>query len=175
MAQFDLNKLASGSLFAHEDSLGDSLAHGDPLVHGDFLAQGKFGTADKLREECGVFGIFGHSDAAALTALGLHALQHRGQEAAGIVSFDGRHFHSERRMGLVSENFTDADLIDRLKGSATIGHVRYSTTGETVLRNVQPLFADLAGGGFACAHNGNLTNALTLRNELVRKGAIFQS
>jgi len=130
---------------------------------------------DKLREECGVFGIFGHLDAAALTALGLHALQHRGQEAAGIVSFDGTHFHSERRMGLVSENFTKAEVIDRLKGSATIGHVRYSTTGKTVLRNVQPLFADLAGGGFACAHNGNLTNALTLRNELVRKGAIFQS
>lgn len=131
--------------------------------------------ADHLREECGVFGIFGHPDAAALTALGLHALQHRGQEAAGIVSFDGKHFHAERRMGLVSENFTKSSVLDRLQGSAAVGHVRYSTTGETILRNVQPLFADLAGGGFAVAHNGNLTNALTLRNDLVNKGAIFQS
>lgn len=130
---------------------------------------------DTLREECGVFGVYGHPDAAALTALGLHALQHRGQEAAGIVSFDGKQFNSERRMGLVSENFTKASVIDRLQGSSAIGHVRYSTTGDTVLRNVQPLFADLAGGGFACAHNGNLTNALTLRNELVNRGSIFQS
>lgn len=130
---------------------------------------------DRLREECGVFGIFGHPDAAALTALGLHALQHRGQEAAGIVSFDGHQFHAERRMGLVSEHFTKAQVLDRLAGSAAVGHVRYSTTGETILRNVQPLFADLAGGGFAVAHNGNLTNALSLRSELVRKGAIFQS
>jgi amidophosphoribosyltransferase len=130
---------------------------------------------DHLREECGVFGIFGHPDASALTALGLHALQHRGQEAAGIVSYDGKHFHAERRMGLVSEHFTKASILDRLHGSAAVGHVRYSTTGETILRNVQPLFADLAGGGFAMAHNGNLTNALTLRNELVGKGAIFQS
>ncbi len=130
---------------------------------------------DTLREECGVFGIYNHPDAAALTALGLHALQHRGQEAAGIVSFDGQQFNSERRLGLVSENFTKANIIDRLEGRAAIGHVRYSTTGDTILRNVQPLFADLAGGGFACAHNGNLTNALTLRNELVKRGAIFQS
>ncbi len=130
---------------------------------------------DRLREECGVFGIYNHPDAAALTALGLHALQHRGQEAAGIVSFDGERFNSERRLGLVSENFTKANIIDRLEGKSAIGHVRYSTTGETILRNVQPLFADLAGGGFACAHNGNLTNALTLRNELVKRGAIFQS
>ena len=110
-----------------------------------------------------------------MTALGLHALQHRGQEAAGIVSFDGTRFNSERRMGLVSEHFTKANVIDRLEGNSAIGHVRYSTTGETILRNVQPLFADLAVGGFACAHNGNLTNALTLRNELVKRGAIFQS
>lgn len=130
---------------------------------------------DHLREECGVFGIFGHPDASALTALGLHSLQHRGQEAAGIVSYDGKHFHAERRMGLVSEHFTKASILDRLVGTAAVGHVRYSTTGETILRNVQPLFADLAGGGFAVAHNGNLTNALTLRNELVGKGAIFQS
>lgn len=130
---------------------------------------------DRLREECGVFGVFGHPDAAALTALGLHALQHRGQEAAGIVSFDGKQFHAERRLGLVSDHFTKASILDRLQGNMACGHVRYSTTGETILRNVQPLFADLAGGGFAVAHNGNLTNALTLRNSLVRDGAIFQS
>ena len=131
--------------------------------------------ADRPREECGVFGVFGHPDAAALTALGLHALQHRGQEAAGIVSFDGKQFHAERRLGLVSDHFTKASILDRLQGNMACGHVRYSTTGETILRNVQPLFADLAGGGFAVAHNGNLTNALTLRNSLVRDGAIFQS
>jgi amidophosphoribosyltransferase len=131
--------------------------------------------ADRLREECGVFGIFGHADAAALTALGLHALQHRGQEAAGIVSFDGKRFHSERRLGLVGDAFSDAGVIDKLKGTQAIGHVRYSTTGETILRNVQPLFSELHGGGFAVAHNGNLTNALTLRRNLVRDGAIYQS
>ena len=131
--------------------------------------------SDKLREECGVFGVFGHPDAAAISALGLHALQHRGQEAAGIVSFDGDHFHAERRLGLVSEHFTKASVLNKLHGRAAVGHVRYSTTGDTILRNVQPLFADLAGGGFAIAHNGNLTNALGLRNELVNQGAIFQS
>jgi amidophosphoribosyltransferase len=130
---------------------------------------------DRLREECGVFGVFGHDDAAALTALGLHALQHRGQEAAGIVSFDGEHFHSERRLGLVGDNFNKADVIGRLKGYMALGHNRYSTTGDTILRNVQPLFADLDTGGFAVAHNGNLTNALTLRRELVSSGAICQS
>jgi len=130
---------------------------------------------DRLREECGVFGIFGHPDAAAVTALGLHALQHRGQEAAGIVAFDGKRFSSERRMGLVSEHFSTKAVIDRLPGSAAIGHVRYSTTGETILRNVQPLFAELDSGGFAVAHNGNLTNALSLRRELIRDGAIYQS
>jgi amidophosphoribosyltransferase len=130
---------------------------------------------DRLREECGVFGVFGHSDAAALTALGLHALQHRGQEAAGIVSFDGERFHSERRMGLVGDNFSKGSVIQRLAGICAIGHVRYSTTGDTILRNVQPLFADLHGGGFAVCHNGNLTNALTLRRELIRSGAICQS
>ena len=97
--------------------------------------------ADRLREECGVFGIFGHPDAAAITALGLHALQHRGQEAAGIVSFDGKRFHSERRLGLVGDTFARREVIDRLPGNAAVGHVRYSTTGETILRNVQPLFA----------------------------------
>jgi amidophosphoribosyltransferase len=131
--------------------------------------------ADRLREECGVFGIYNHADAAALTALGLHALQHRGQEATGIVSFDGARFHSERRLGLVGDAFSDAAVIDKLKGTQAIGHVRYSTTGETILRNVQPLFAELHGGGFAVAHNGNLTNGLTLRRDLVRDGAIYQS
>ena len=131
--------------------------------------------ADRLREECGVFGIFGHPDAAAITALGLHALQHRGQEAAGIVSFDGKRFHSERRLGLVGDTFSRREVIDRLPGTAAIGHVRYSTTGETILRNVQPLFAELDGGGFAVGHNGNLTNGLTLRKQLVRDGAMMQS
>ena len=130
---------------------------------------------DKLREECGVFGILGHLEAAAITALGLHALQHRGQEAVGIVSYDGKQFHSERRIGLVSDHFTKKRVIDSLPGASAMGHVRYSTTGEPALRNVQPLFADLAVGGFAVAHNGNLTNAMTLRNELVKDGAIFQS
>jgi amidophosphoribosyltransferase len=131
--------------------------------------------ADRLREECGVFGIFDHPEAAAITALGLHALQHRGQEAAGIVAFDGHRFNSERRLGLVSEHFSNAATIERLPGRSAIGHVRYSTTGETILRNVQPLFAELNSGGFAVAHNGNLTNGLTLRRELVSQGAIFQS
>ena len=110
-----------------------------------------------------------------MTALGLHALQHRGQEAAGIVTYDKNHFHAERRMGLVSDTFTKTSVLGRLKGDTAIGHVRYSTTGGTLLRNVQPLFADLALGGFAVAHNGNLTNALTIRSELVNEGAIFQS
>jgi amidophosphoribosyltransferase len=130
---------------------------------------------DRLREECGVFGVFGHPDAAAITALGLHALQHRGQEAAGMVSFDGQRFHSERRMGLVGDTFSRREVIERLPGSSAIGHVRYSTTGETILRNVQPLFAELEGGGFAIGHNGNLTNGLALRRQLVRDGALMQS
>ena len=130
---------------------------------------------DTLREECGVFGIFGHDDAAALTALGLHALQHRGQEAAGIVAFNGERFHSERRLGLVGDHFSNETTINRLQGRVALGHVRYSTTGETILRNVQPLFAELATGGLAVAHNGNLTNGLTLRRELVAQGAICQS
>ncbi len=131
--------------------------------------------ADRLREECGVFGIFGHPDAAAITALGLHALQHRGQEAAGIVCFDGKRFHSERRMGLVGDTFARREVIDRLPGTTSIGHVRYSTTGETILRNVQPLFAELNAGGFAIGHNGNLTNGIKLRRELVHDGAMMQS
>src|SRR5919107_5452805 len=130
---------------------------------------------DKLREECGVFGIWGAETAAAVVALGLHALQHRGQEAAGITSFDGRAFHSHRAMGHVAGNFDKDGVIRKLAGRAAIGHVRYSTTGETALRNVQPLFADLAEGGFAVAHNGNLSNAMTVRAALNRRGSIFQS
>lgn len=130
---------------------------------------------DKLHEECGVFGVFGHSDAGAITTLGLHALQHRGQEAAGIVSFDGRQFYSERHIGLVGDNFTKPSVIKRLSGDRAIGHNRYATTGGAGLRNVQPLFAEFAGGGFAVAHNGNLTNAHTLKRELQLRGSIFQS
>ncbi|MCX7344749.1 MAG: amidophosphoribosyltransferase [Alphaproteobacteria bacterium] len=130
---------------------------------------------DRLREECGVFGIYGHDDAATLTALGLHALQHRGQEAAGIVSFDGQRFQTERRLGLVGDHFTNDKVINRLQGRVALGHVRYSTTGETILRNVQPLYAELAAGGLAVAHNGNITNGLTLRRQLIAQGAICQS
>ena len=130
---------------------------------------------DKFREECGVFGIFGHEHSAAHTALGLHALQHRGQEAAGIVTFDTHHFHSERGLGQVGDIFSDQATIDRLRGHSAIGHNRYSTSGKPVLRNVQPLFAEFEFGGFALGHNGNLTNALTLRQELVAQGCIFQS
>jgi amidophosphoribosyltransferase len=130
---------------------------------------------DRLREECGVFAVFGHPDAAALTALGLHALQHRGQEAAGIVSYDGRKFHAERFLGLVGDNFNKANVIARLKGRMAVGHNRYSTAGEPSLQNVQPLFCTIETGGFALAHNGNLTNALTLRRELISSGAIFHA
>ncbi len=130
---------------------------------------------DKFHEECGVFGVFASPDAAALTALGLHALQHRGQESCGIVSWDGDSFYSKRALGLVDSTFGDAASIEALKGHSAIGHNRYATTGETLLRNVQPLYADLDCGGFALAHNGNLTNAQTLRQELVRAGALFQS
>ncbi len=130
---------------------------------------------DRFHEECGVFGIFGHDDAAAHTALGLHALQHRGQEAAGIVSYDSKQFHGERALGHVGDHFSAQEIIDRLSGRAAIGHNRYSTTGETVLRNVQPLFAEFAFGGFSVAHNGNLTNSHVLRRRLVHQGCIFQS
>ena len=130
---------------------------------------------DKLREECGVFGIWGADRASAVVALGLHALQHRGQEAAGVTSWDGSNFHSHRAMGHVAGNFDRDDIIARLPGRVACGHVRYSTTGETSMRNVQPLFADLASGGFAVSHNGNISNAMTVKRELVRKGAIFQS
>ncbi len=130
---------------------------------------------DKPREECGVFGVFGSEDASVLTALGLHGLQHRGQEGCGIVSYDGERFHHERHLGLVGENFSGADVPRRLPGTAAIGHTRYATQGGTILRNTQPLFADLALGGFAIAHNGNLTNSRDLRERLVEEGAIFQS
>ncbi len=130
---------------------------------------------DKLREECGVFGVSNHEDSSALVALGLHALQHRGQEGCGIVSFDGKNFHSEKRQGLVGDHFTKSNVIDRLPGKFAIGHNRYSTTGETSLRNIQPFFADLHLGGLSIAHNGNLTNALILRETLVKEGAIFRT
>ena len=130
---------------------------------------------DKLREECGVFGIFGNDEAAAHTVLGLHALQHRGQEAAGVVTFDGRLFHNHRALGLVGDHFSSEAVIAALPGHTAIGHVRYSTQGAPLLRNVQPLFADFAFGGLALGHNGNLTNALTLRRELVEQGCLFQS
>ena len=133
------------------------------------------GDGDHLHEECGVFGVWGAAGAAAVTALGLHALQHRGQEAAGITTFDGKDFHTHRAMGHVAGNFDSDEIIRKLKGDVAIGHNRYSTTGETALRNVQPLYADLATGGFAVAHNGNISNAMTLKRELVRRGAIFQS
>lgn len=130
---------------------------------------------DKLREECGVFGVAGAVDAAAMVALGLHALQHRGQEAAGISSFDGRVFHNHKALGHVAGNFDSEETMRSLKGEWAIGHVRYATTGETALRNVQPLYAELASGGFAIAHNGNISNAMKLRHDLIRSGSIFQS
>lgn len=130
---------------------------------------------DKLREECGIFGIFGTTDAATHTVLGLHALQHRGQEAAGITSFDGVRFHSHKCSGHVGDNFSNPQIVKELSGKSAIGHVRYSTTGETAMRNVQPLFAELSSGGFSVAHNGNLTNAAVLRRDLIARGSIFQS
>ena len=130
---------------------------------------------DKLREECGIFGISNYGDASALVALGLHALQHRGQEGCGIVSYDGKNYHSEKRQGIVGDHFTNPEILKKLPGSFAIGHNRYSTTGETSLRNIQPFFADLHMGGLSIAHNGNLTNALMLREALVKNGAIFRT
>ena len=131
---------------------------------------------DRPREECGVFGIHGSPAAAAHTALGLHALQHRGQEAAGLVAFDGARFHVHRDLGLVSDVFADQATMARLEGHAAIGHNRYATAGAgTLLRNVQPIFVETDMGGLALAHNGNLTNALGMRERLVSQGAIFQS
>ncbi|RLQ87623.1 amidophosphoribosyltransferase [Notoacmeibacter ruber] len=131
--------------------------------------------ADAFHDECGVFGIYGRQDAAPIVTLGLHALQHRGQEAAGIVSFDGAQFHVERHIGLIGDTFTKQSVMDRLPGHRAIGHARYSTTGESSLRNVQPLFAELADGGFAVAHNGNITNAMTIQRVLQKRGAIISS
>src|SRR6266851_914692 len=130
---------------------------------------------DHLREECGVFGVFGHVEAATLVALGLHALQHRGQEAAGIVTYDGKEFPAHRAMGLVGEHFSSKEVIGRLKGHSAIGHVRYATTGEVAMRNVQPLFNDFDFGGLAICHNGNLTNSYHLRRQLMRRGCLFQT
>ncbi|MHA1539988.1 MAG: amidophosphoribosyltransferase [Alphaproteobacteria bacterium] len=130
---------------------------------------------DKLKDECGVFGIYNATDAAALIALGLHALQHRGQESGGIFTVNGEGFHSHRDLGLIGDIFGEQSVMDKLTGKTGIGHVRYGTTGESTLRNVQPLFADLDMGGFALAHNGNLTNACSLRAELVKTGSIFHS
>ena len=127
----------------------------------------------KLKEECGVFGISNTPDSATLTALGLHALQHRGQEGCGIVSFDGKQYHSEKRFGLVGDNFNKEKLLKKLTGKYAVGHNRYSTTGGTALRNIQPFFADTNAGGIGVAHNGNLTNSISLRNKLVKDGAIF--
>ena len=130
---------------------------------------------DRLKEECGVFGIFDNKDAAALTALGLHALQHRGQEGCGIVTFDGTNFYAERRLGLVGDNFTKGNILGKLPGNYAIGHNRYSTAGNNLIKNVQPFFADLHTGGISIAHNGNLSNARHLRRELVKNGSIFQT
>lgn len=143
-------------------------------------SQWDIGDDDHPHEECGVVGVWGSPDAAALTALGLHALQHRGQEAAGIVSLAGANggagqFHAHKGRGLVGDNFSNAAVIAALPGRAALGHNRYATTGETALRNVQPLYADFEFGGLAVAHNGNLTNAHVLKRALVRRGCLFQS
>ena len=127
----------------------------------------------KIKEECGVFGISNAKDSSALVALGLHALQHRGQEGCGIVTFDGEKYHSEKRFGLVGDNFNKEKVLNSLKGNYAIGHNRYSTTGENTLRNIQPFFADTNAGGIGVAHNGNLTNSISLRKKLVDEGAIF--
>jgi amidophosphoribosyltransferase len=148
---------------APTDPLGTDPLDTDPL------------DTDHFHEECGVFGVYCHPDAAALAALGMHALQHRGQEAAGIVAYDGEQFNAHRAQGLVSDNFSSKEVIGRLRGNAAIGHVRYATTGEVALRNVQPLFADFEFGGLAICHNGNLTNSYQLRRQLVRRGSLFQS
>ncbi len=129
---------------------------------------------EHFRDHCGVFGIFGHPEASNLTYLGLYSLQHRGQESAGIVSTDGYSLHSHRQMGLVADIF-NAEVLDKLPGSAAIGHVRYSTAGSSHLKNAQPFVVEYSRGAIAIAHNGNLTNALALRDELEAYGSIFQS
>ena len=146
----------------------------DPVIHREHYRDAD---DDRPRLECGVCGVWGadKNAASAIVALGLHALQHRGQEACGIASVNDTRFHTERHMGLVGEAFGGTDLPERLPGSAAVGHTRYSTAGGSFLRNIQPMFADLDQGGIAIAHNGNLTNHLYLRNQLVGEGAIFQS
>ena len=129
----------------------------------------------KLKEECGIFGIYNNKDASALTALGLHALQHRGQEACGIVTFNGKKFFSEKKLGLVGDNFTKGNILKKLPGKFAIGHNRYSTAGNNLIKNVQPFFADLHEGGISISHNGNLSNARSLRKQLVKNGSIFQT
>ena len=129
----------------------------------------------KIKEECGVFGISNSEDASTLTALSLHALQHRGQEGCGIVSFDGKKYHLEKKLGLVGDNFNKEEVLKKIPGNYAIGHNRYSTTGDTALRNIQPFFADTHTGGIGISHNGNLTNAITLREKLVKEGAIFHT
>ncbi|HEU0217404.1 MAG TPA: amidophosphoribosyltransferase [Stellaceae bacterium] len=133
------------------------------------------GDLDHFHDECGVFGVYGHPDAAALTALGLHALQHRGQEAAGIVTYDGEQFNAHRGMGLVGDNFSSKDVVAKLQGYSAIGHVRYATTGEVAMRNVQPLYFEIEYGGLAICHNGNLTNSYQLRRQLVKRGSLFHT
>src|ERR1700722_10784404 len=145
------------------------------LPQGSLMVTPARGDTDHFHDECGVFGIFGHPDAAALAALGLHALQHRGQEAAGIVAYDGEQFNAHRGMGLVGDNFGSPEIISRLRGHSAIGHVRYATTGEVAIRNVQPLFFEIEFGGLAICHNGNLTNSYQLRKQLVRRGSLFHT
>tara|TARA_A100001015_G_C15038258_1_gene737746 strand:- start:1037 stop:2494 length:1458 start_codon:yes stop_codon:yes gene_type:complete len=129
----------------------------------------------KPTEECGLFGVFNNLDASSLTALGLHALQHRGQDATGIVTYSDNQFFGHRGIGQVGEVFNDPSIIKKLKGSSSVGHNRYGTTGESALKNVQPLFSEILTGGVAIAHNGNLTNTNTLKKDLIKEGAIFQS
>jgi amidophosphoribosyltransferase len=146
----------------------------DPVIHREHWRDAD---DDTLRLECGVCGVWGADEdaASAIVALGLHALQHRGQEACGIASVNDSRFHTERHMGLVGEAFGGADLATRMPGRAAVGHTRYSTAGGSFLRNIQPMFADLDSGGIAVAHNGNLTNFHYLRKQLVGEGSIFQS
>ena len=151
----------------------DLLSKAQVYVDKEMVIQDDEAMDDKFKEECGVFGISNAKDASALTALGLHALQHRGQEGCGIVTFDGKQYFSEKRFGLVGDNFNKEKVLKNLKGNHAIGHNRYSTTGETSIRNIQPFFADTNAGGIGVAHNGNLTNSIYLRNKLVEEGAIF--
>ena len=130
---------------------------------------------DELHEECGVFGIYGSDDAAAHTALGLHALQHRGQEAAGIVTLDSGIFHNHHDIGHVGDIFNSSNVMAKLTGNIAIGHVRYSTAGKKDSKSAEPIYAELDSGGIALAHNGNLTNAETLKKDLIKNGSIFNS